>query len=63
MKVQILVSTMNQTDYSLVEKMNIFTDTIVINQCDHTAYTSFQFNGHTVEWYDCEERGVGKSRG
>lgn len=62
MKVQILVSTMHQTDYSLVKKMNIFTDTIVINQCENTAYTSFEYNGHLVEWYDCEERGVGKSR-
>lgn len=62
MTVQLLVATMNQSDDSLVEKMNIFTDTIVINQCEKTSFHEFVYNGHRVEWYDCAERGVGKSR-
>lgn len=62
MTVQLLVATMNQSDDSLVEKMNIFTDTIVINQCEKTSFHEFVYNGHKVEWYDCAERGVGKSR-
>lgn len=62
MTVQLLISTMNQEDDSLIEKMNIFTDAIVINQCNKTAFHEFDYNGHKVEWFDCEERGVGKSR-
>lgn len=62
MTVQLLISTMNQTDYSLVEKMNIFTDAIVINQCNCNSYCEFEYSGHKVKWYDCNERGVGKSR-
>ena len=62
MTIQILVSTMHQTDYSLVEKMNIFSDAIIINQCDRNGYKQFQTNGHTIDWYDTTERGVGKSR-
>lgn len=62
MEIQILISTMNQDNYDLIKRMNIFSDTIVINQCDHTKYTRFEWNGHVVDWYDCEERGVGVSR-
>ena len=28
---------MNQNDYSLIEKMNIKSDTIVINQCNENS--------------------------
>lgn len=60
--VELLISTMHQTDHHLVKKMNIFTDAVVINQCGRTGYEEFQYNGHTVRWFDSEERGVGKSR-
>lgn len=62
MTIQILVSTMHRTDYSLVEQMKIFADAIIINQCDRNDYKQFKVNGHTIDWYDCDERGVGKSR-
>lgn len=62
MTVQILVSTMNQTDYHLVEKMNLFADAIVINQCDKTSKDTFTYNGHKIEWYNFDERGIGLSR-
>ena len=62
MNVQILVSTMNQTDYSLIDQMNLFADSIVINQCDQTNYTQLNYNGHRIDWYNTETRGVGISR-
>ena len=31
---QILVSTMKQSDYSLLDKMNIVCDAIIVNQTD-----------------------------
>ena len=62
MSVQVLVSTMYQTDYSLLERMNIQTDAIVINQCDENKIEEFDFNGHKIKWYSLNERGVGLSR-
>lgn len=60
--VQVLVSTMNQTDYSLLKKMNIQTDAIVINQCSESKFDEFLFNGHKIKWISLNERGVGLSR-
>lgn len=62
MRIQLLISTINQTDYTLLDRMQIFCDTIVINQCDSVGIELFEYNGHKVEWYNCTERGVGKSR-
>ena len=62
MTLQVLISTMYQTDYSLLEKMNIQTDAIVINQCDTNAILGFLHNGHSIKWLSLQERGVGLSR-
>lgn len=62
MKLQVLVSTMHQTDHSLLEKMNIQSDAIVINQCDHDCIERFTFRGHDILWMSMKERGVGLSR-
>lgn len=62
MTVQVLVSTMYQKDFSLLDRMNIQTDTIVINQCDKNSQETFQFKNNTITWICTEERGVGKSR-
>lgn len=62
MRLQVLVSTMFQTDYSLLEKMNIQSDAIVVNQCDRNAFEMFEYNGHCIKWYSLAERGVGLSR-
>lgn len=62
MKLQVLVSTMHQTDHSLLEKMNIQSDAIVINQCDCDCIERFAFRGHNILWMSMNERGVGLSR-
>ena len=62
MKLQVLVSTMHQTDHSLLEKMNIQSDALVINQCDHDCIERFTFRGHNILWMSMNERGVGLSR-
>lgn len=62
MKLQVLVSTMHQTDHSLLEKMNIQSDAIVINQCDRDCIERFIFRGHDILWMSMNERGVGLSR-
>lgn len=62
LRLQVLVSTMHQTDVSLLDKMNISTDAIVINQCDRNEVLTFDHRGHTVQWLSLQERGVGLSR-
>lgn len=62
MTVQVLVATMHQTDHSLLERMNIQTDVVVINQCDIDSVERFIFRGHSVLWISMTERGVGLSR-
>lgn len=62
MKLQVLVSTMHQTDHSLLEKMNIRSDAIVINQCDRDCIERFTFRGYDILWMSLNERGVGLSR-
>ena len=56
MTLQILISTMHQTDYSLLEKMNIQSDAIVVNQCDHNEIVKFTYNGHDILWMSLDER-------
>lgn len=62
MKLQVLVSTMNQKDYSLLDKMNIQSDVIVVNQCDKNSVDEFVYNSHSVKWISMSEKGVGLSR-
>lgn len=62
LSLQVLVSTMHQTDTSLLDRMNICTEAIVINQCDRNEVLSFEHRGHTVRWLSLQERGVGLSR-
>lgn len=62
MKVQILVATMNQTDYSLLDKLNIQTDAVIVNQHDHYSYQVLDYNGHRIEWICVNERGLSRSR-
>lgn len=62
MTFQVLVATMYQTDYSLLEKMNIQSDAVVVNQCDRNSVEVFEFNEHTVCWICTTERGIGRSR-
>lgn len=62
MRLQVIVSTMFQTDHSLLDRMNIQSDAIVINQCDRNEIEIFEYRGHCIKWYSLAERGVGLSR-
>ncbi|MGP4105992.1 glycosyltransferase family A protein [Virgibacillus sp. L01] len=62
MKLQVLVSTMHQTDHNLLEKINIKSDAIVINQCDRNEVEEFNHNGNDIKFMSLAERGVGISR-
>ena len=62
MTYQLLVATMHQTDHSLCERMNLHSDAIIVNQCDHNCVETFQHGGHDVRMLSLNERGVGLSR-
>lgn len=62
MKIQVLVATMDQTDYSLLRKMNIRSDAIIGNQCSFNSVEKFEIDGHQIQYYNFAERGVGLNR-
>lgn len=62
MSIQLLISTMHRTDASLLEKMKICSDAVVINQCDKEDRRVFTHDGHEILWIDTTERGLSKSR-
>lgn len=48
MKLQILVSSLNQEVKSLAEKMNLQADAILINQCNENRYEEWTQDGHRI---------------
>ena len=59
---QLLVSTMYQNDCSLLERMNIASDSIIINQCNLTKKDIIDYQGYKILVYSLDERGIGLSR-
>ncbi|MFU2181498.1 glycosyltransferase family A protein [Streptococcus pluranimalium] len=58
-----IVSTVKNSDIKThILKMNIETDTVVVNQFDHFKEDSFSINNHKVTSLTVNERGVGLSR-
>lgn len=49
LKIQVLVTTMNATDFSLITAMNLQTDTIIANQMDDCNYAKQDFCGGLCE--------------
>lgn len=62
MTYQLIVSTMDRHDDSLIGEMNIHSDAIIVNQADHVGYHEVKKGDHTVKWYHFNERGIGLSR-
>ena len=63
MKIEVLISTMFLTDvYSLLEKLNIQTSAIIINQCEYEKEEIINYKGNNVIVCSTRERGISKSR-
>ncbi|WP_338655181.1 hypothetical protein V6B14_03480 [Sporosarcina psychrophila] len=62
MKVQTLISAMHQNDEKILSRMNIQTDSILINQSDRFNEKNLLFNGNKINILSFKERGVGLSR-
>lgn len=61
-KVQVLVSALNQDVKALAEKMKIETDAVIVNQCDRYGYETWHSGSGRVQSFCMAERGVGLSR-
>ncbi|MBQ6935812.1 MAG: glycosyltransferase family 2 protein [Clostridia bacterium] len=62
MKIEVLVSTMHQKNSDLINKMNLKTDAIIINQTDNADFKELSINDKKVRMFSFNERGVGLSR-
>lgn len=66
MRLQTLVSAVNAEVETIAEKMNLESDAIVINQCDHFGYFEYdrksKNNTFKIKCYSFKEKGVGLSR-
>ena len=61
-KFEVLCVTMHQNDFSKIKEMNIKSDVVFANQCDHTSYEEMEFEGHTAKMISTQTRGVGRNR-
>ncbi|PGT89050.1 glycosyltransferase family A protein [Bacillus sp. AFS040349] len=62
MDLQVLVSTMHQNDLSILQKMNIQSNAIIINQTNKNSSLSCDYEGHDIKLFSYAERGIGLSR-
>lgn len=67
MKLVVLISCMYQNDTSIIERSNVQTDAVIVNQCDKDEILCFDFknkNGENchVKFISTKERGLSRSR-
>ncbi len=62
MRVEVLLSTMYQTNFDIVEKCNIKSDAIIINQCDEEKIETKKYPFGTIKMIYSKKRGLSNSR-
>ena len=62
MTIETLVSAVSENVTELAEKMNLETNSIIVNQCNRNEYEEYEFCSHKIKCYSFFERGVGLSR-
>lgn len=62
MKLEVLISCMNQNDFSIIERSKVTTDALIINQTSANSYEELKMNDHKVRMISTTERGLSKSR-
>jgi len=60
--VQVLMSTMNQDDHSILDRSNISSDAIIVNQSNRAGYETIKHRNRNVLFITLPEIGVGLSR-
>lgn len=65
--VTLLISCMHEKDTSIIQRSNVQSDVVVVNQCDHDSIEEFDFVNNTgktchVKFINTTERGLSRSR-
>lgn len=61
-KVEVLVTTMHQSDFSIYSHMNLQTDAVIANQTDKNAYELKKIRGNTVQMISTLSGGLSRNR-
>lgn len=61
-ELQVLVATMHQEDFSLVDKMNLTCDAIIANQTNHDSFSEQTYPFGNIKLISTNTRGVGINR-
>ena len=62
MRVQVLASVMNQTLEDIVDRMQLDSDAVIVNQCQGFSCEEREYKGHHVRFFSFPDRGIGRSR-
>lgn len=67
MSIEVLISCMHQSDWSIIERSNIQTDVLIINQCERDAIEEYSFSNEagricSARMIHTTERGLSRSR-
>lgn len=62
MKLEVLMSCMNQNNFDLTKKMNLTTDILIINQTNKNKYEERIVNGNMQRMISNDQKGLSKSR-
>ena len=67
MKLSVLISCMHQKDTTIIQRSNVRTDAVVVNQCDENKIQNIDMthpdgNTHKVVFINTTERGLSRSR-
>ena len=60
--IEVLIATMHQTDLSIIDKCNIQTPCLVVNQCDKTDYVEEEREYGKIRMISSTDRGLSRSR-
>lgn len=62
MKIEVLVTTMHQTDISKYTEMNLQTDAVIANQADRCDFEETEINGNNVRFVTTDTTGASLNR-
>lgn len=62
MKIEVLISTMNEKSIDCYKRFNLETDALIINQTDHNSYEEINVNDQKIRMISTDTRGLGLSR-
>ena len=62
MTLEILITTMQQSDFSIIEEMNIKSDAVIANQCNENNYREIVVVGKSIKMISTTSRGLSRNR-